>query len=74
MCTHEHVQQHAPGIPPNQQHPGLHPPCSAAALGAIEVLQGVEASTLLAEALVHTVTDDAADLQGHSTAQHVFVK
>jgi hypothetical protein len=47
-----------------------HPPCPAAALGPVEVLQRVEAPTLLAEALVHTITQNAADLQAQSTAQH----
>jgi hypothetical protein len=37
-------------------------PCPAAALGSIKVLQWVEAAALLAEALVHTITHDAADL------------
>lgn len=61
---------------PSPAHPvhDHHPPGPAAALGAVKVLQWVEAATLLAEALGDTVTHDAADLQAimtsHSTAQH----
>ena len=53
---------------------GTNPPCPAAALGPIKVVEGVEAPTLLAEALWHTITHDAADLQGesvtHNTTAH----
>jgi hypothetical protein len=52
------------------QRPAAASPCPAAALGPVKVLQWVEAAALLAEALVHTITHNAADLWATRTAQH----